>query len=353
MEEEQKKRHKIAKQVKSRRLIYFVVVVSLLIITYEFLSFVPLINTSRCSYIMCGSINQARCQKKDFGFSHKRPLLIHTFWRGKAGVMLSSIIKSYLISQQLDRTKLFVWYEGDLDSSEIVNIVNANPSNVVLKRFNPRDHIAGTCLENNSYFEQFLKKHNIANYSDMVRIVLLKKYGGLWVDADVFLLRDVIPFIAVAQEFSTFQGFWNFAARYNNHVLHLSNETGTADKFLKSMCLMLEPNPPIVPYVANWWLNDGVTVTCNKVFNCDITAVDACFTDPQAKGGFLGLSSLYSCAKKDQSKAYSKLKPAYFLHHRMDDCTLPDEHFVIRMIKTMDTLYQKGVTRSNWWETFV
>eukprot|EP00456_Euglypha_rotunda_P016641 TRINITY_DN15548_c0_g1_i8.p1 TRINITY_DN15548_c0_g1~~TRINITY_DN15548_c0_g1_i8.p1 ORF type:complete len:193 (-),score=19.46 TRINITY_DN15548_c0_g1_i8:23-535(-) len=42
----------------------------------------------------------------------------------------------------------------------------------------------------------------LAEYSDAVRVILLEKYGGIWLDADVVLLRDFSPLIASNIEFT-------------------------------------------------------------------------------------------------------------------------------------------------------
>ena len=49
-------------------------------------------------------------------------------------------------------------------------------------------------------FEDFL-----AGYGDLVRHVLLYNYGGLWMDTDVVLLRDIYP-VTVQVRLSTNDG---------------------------------------------------------------------------------------------------------------------------------------------------
>ena len=59
--------------------------------------------------------------------------------------------------------------------------------------------VAGTSLSNDTFFgnisaiQEALKPNKVAAFSDLVRYVLLYNYGGLWMDNDVLLLRDVYP----------------------------------------------------------------------------------------------------------------------------------------------------------------
>lgn len=87
------------------------------------------------------------------------------------------------------------WWTGEENAPEIVKACiqsvrrNANRHKVVLlSKANICDYIALP-----EYIEQ---KHNKgiighAHYSDMVRLTLLSKYGGLWIDATVFISQPL------------------------------------------------------------------------------------------------------------------------------------------------------------------
>lgn len=43
--------------------------------------------------------------------------------------------------------------------------------------------------------DEILTGDTLASYSDLVRVLLLHLYGGVWLDMDVLLLRDLAPLL--------------------------------------------------------------------------------------------------------------------------------------------------------------
>lgn len=120
-----------------------------------------------------------------------------TNWKGNLVA-----IKAYLLTQNLIKTQLWLWTES------IDTIVTDNTRNffhtfsdvITIKVFSWDEEIKDTPLAGHEYcsnyshfklrfdFESFLP-----GYEDLVRHVLLFTYGGLWIDNDAVLLRDVYP----------------------------------------------------------------------------------------------------------------------------------------------------------------
>ena len=109
-------------------------------------------------------------------------------------------IKAYLLTQNLFKTHLWLW----TDDPEKIMTPDTKPffdmfSDVVtVKRFVWDDEIRGTPFEGDEYFGNHLQvrsdfKSFLAGYGDLVRHILLYNHGGLWMDTDVVLLRDVYP----------------------------------------------------------------------------------------------------------------------------------------------------------------
>ncbi len=109
-------------------------------------------------------------------------------------------IKAFLLTQNLIKAQLWVW------SDTVDNVVTADTSSffeafsdyVVVKRLVWEEQIRNTPLSEHDYFSNLTRVQSDfddypAGYADLVRHVLLYQHGGLWIDTDVLLLRDVYP----------------------------------------------------------------------------------------------------------------------------------------------------------------
>jgi len=101
-------------------------------------------------------------------------------------------IKSYLATQNLDKTKLIVWSDYDISDQE-----NIQPYKdlVDFRVYNPQELAKGTPLEG---VESHLKTggdHNHWMSSGVMRFLVLYKFGGVYYDMDMVLLRDFKPIL--------------------------------------------------------------------------------------------------------------------------------------------------------------
>lgn len=69
---------------------------------------------------------------------------------------------------------------------------------ITLKTYSWQDEIKATPLKGDDYFGDYARirsdfNENLAGFSDLLHHLLLANYGGLWIDTDVVLLRDVYP----------------------------------------------------------------------------------------------------------------------------------------------------------------
>tara|TARA_R110000824_G_scaffold102641_9_gene244207 strand:- start:53 stop:988 length:936 start_codon:yes stop_codon:yes gene_type:complete len=101
-------------------------------------------------------------------------------------------IKSYLATQNLEKTKLIVWSDRDISAQE-----NIQPFKdlVIFKVYSPRDLAVGTPLEG---VETHLTTGGDRNHwmsSGIMRFLVLYKFGGIYFDMDMILLRDFKPIL--------------------------------------------------------------------------------------------------------------------------------------------------------------
>ena len=99
-------------------------------------------------------------------------------------------VKSYLATQELEKTELFIWSDYDISENELLKPYR---DLVTLKIYDAESEAVGTPLEGNPKLKMKDPKYYLQ--SDLARILLLYKYGGVWYDMDVILLRDFKPIL--------------------------------------------------------------------------------------------------------------------------------------------------------------
>ena len=135
-------------------------------------------------------------------------------------------IKSYLLTQNLFKTQLWLWTD---DPSKIMTddtkpLLDTFSDVVTVKKFVWDDEIEGTPLEGDEYFGNHFQVRSdfegfLAGYGDLVRHLLLHNYGGLWMDSDVVLLRDVYP-VTIQVKFCSHSVFVDFPSLWSWWWLH-------------------------------------------------------------------------------------------------------------------------------------
>ena len=127
-------------------------------------------------------------------------------------------IESYLTTQNMEKTKLILWSDYDISDNELIKPYK----NLIDMRVYDFDRESkGTILEGNSSLSNAKDtKHYMK--SDILRFLVTHKYGGVWLDMDMVLLRNFVPILD--QEWAYMWGaeedFYNFgpcAAIMNIH----------------------------------------------------------------------------------------------------------------------------------------
>ena len=99
-------------------------------------------------------------------------------------------IKSYLATQNLDQTSMIVWSDYDISDNPYIQPYK---NLVEFRVYNASEEAIGTPLEGDLKLKMKDPKYYLQ--SDLARILLLYKYGGVWIDMDVILLRDFKPIL--------------------------------------------------------------------------------------------------------------------------------------------------------------
>jgi len=126
--------------------------------------------------------------EKDFEYPDNK-VKFHIYSEIKTPKELMAV-KSYLATQKLKKTELYIWSDYDISDNELIKPYK---DLVTLKIYDAEKEAVGTPLEGNPKLKMKDPKYYLQ--SDLARILLLYKYGGVWYDMDVILLRDFKPIL--------------------------------------------------------------------------------------------------------------------------------------------------------------
>lgn len=186
---------------------------------------------------------------------------------------------------------MIFWYEMDEPPESTLNYFKPYSKYVEFRKIDLAAEGKGTCLEampewtDPSYRETV--PFNVPTLSDMIRTLLLSKYGGVWVDTDMIFLRDMTPLLRIGPS-----AVGPSHGRYNNDILiYGSADGGVGQKVLSLLCRMSanqtefekEWNMPFhrTDFEKEWHLNESdmlwgllyndiLLAVCEDVGNCDL-----------------------------------------------------------------------------------
>ena len=125
-------------------------------------------------------------------------------WLGSLDTKLSDSIAltmdAWLATQRLqDGHQLIFWY--DELPSMLVDRYTKYADFVQFRPFDAAGEAAGTCLASMREYtdEAYRNEVEMATQtkSDLVRVLLLEKYGGVWLDTDSIPMRDFTPILRI------------------------------------------------------------------------------------------------------------------------------------------------------------
>lgn len=122
----------------------------------------------------------------------------HTYWRtdlAPFGPRQEYMLKSFFATQPLDRTRIILWSNGDLITGNAIihGYLARFPDNFEVKIVNVKLLAMGTTLDGSDRVETKDEKAWVDG--DLVRLLVLWHYGGVWVDMDSLLTRSLEPLL--------------------------------------------------------------------------------------------------------------------------------------------------------------
>ncbi|KAG0026960.1 hypothetical protein BGZ81_005976 [Podila clonocystis] len=178
------------------------------------------------------------------------PMHFHMFWRAPITDKLLLAVNAFLFTQPLDRSRLHLWIDStDLPGGRAEDY-RKNPfvRNLVLRPMNRFIRIHQWDHKAQEAYAYPPSSQNSANatgatsatittttnitpvaFSDEVRFLILYRYGGMYLDADTLLLRDMSPIYDTGLEFAY---EWSNLKIYNTAIMKLDMGSAVARRIL-------------------------------------------------------------------------------------------------------------------------
>ncbi|CCL98214.1 uncharacterized protein FIBRA_00208 [Fibroporia radiculosa] len=121
----------------------------------------------------------------------------HTYWRSDLapfGTRQEWMLKSFFATQNTDNVRLILWSNGDLSRNSILDYwLRRYPEAFELRIVDYNELARGTELAGSELL--MVKDSRAWIDGDLVRLLVLWAFGGVWVDMDSLLTRDLSPLL--------------------------------------------------------------------------------------------------------------------------------------------------------------
>jgi hypothetical protein len=175
----------------------------------------------------------------------KEPVTFHFYWRvpkefGRKQVLP---IKSAIVTQDLSRTKIILWSNIDLSRNKFVQPLLPY---IQTKIWNPVNESIGTPLEGSSIFRGTIDDPRCYLGGDLFRLLCLYKYGGVYIDMDMVVLRDFSPILSHEFMYQWGTSGWSQSEPFifaNGAAMRLKSQSKLARDLLEEVQRMIpQPN---------------------------------------------------------------------------------------------------------------
>ena len=122
-------------------------------------------------------------------------------WAGKWNEVfagdIAATLDSFVVTQNLSNTQLLFWFlerpprgSPTFDALE-TRFERLAPGAIEFREANITELASGTCVASTPELWTTRGSIPLQTKSDVFRLLVLHKYGGIWIDTDTILLRDV------------------------------------------------------------------------------------------------------------------------------------------------------------------
>jgi hypothetical protein len=122
------------------------------------------------------------------------PTTFHFYWRVPKNFSRKQVlpIKSSIVTQNKNYTKFVLWSNVDLSNNEFIKPLLPY---IELRIWDLHREVKDTPLENANFLNKTVDDSLCYLGGDLFRLLTLYKYGGVYIDMDVVVLRDFNPIL--------------------------------------------------------------------------------------------------------------------------------------------------------------
>lgn len=121
----------------------------------------------------------------------------HTYWRVDLAPFSERqewMLKSFFATQDHATSRLIMWSNGDLSTNSILaSYAHMHPNSFEMRVVDIPELASGTALDGSPLLKTNDKK--AWTDGDLVRLLVIWNYGGVWIDMDSLLTRDLSPLL--------------------------------------------------------------------------------------------------------------------------------------------------------------
>jgi hypothetical protein len=160
----------------------------------------------------------------------RAPERYHLYWRGPFSLKQAFAVKSFLATQDLESSELWLWLDGEhgYDGHEENPLLGPLLPFLRVRRFDPEVEARDTPVERRPDLHEGVGP---AARSDFFRHLVLYRYGGLYADMDIMFLRDMRPLLRDPSFPDEFCYRWSAHQPHGNSAvmrLRQASDTGRA-----------------------------------------------------------------------------------------------------------------------------
>ncbi|KAH9979746.1 hypothetical protein BJV74DRAFT_719285, partial [Russula compacta] len=159
-------------------------------------------------YDFAGTVQFREAEREED--THAEPVLLHSFWpagRAPFGPRQEAMLKSVLATQPRARSRLVLWSDRDMSADVLLRAYverygasGERGRRIELRVVDLPLLAQGTELEDSALMRSPLSdgSSSVSNAdadAELVRLLVLWRYGGVWVDMDSLLTRDLMPLL--------------------------------------------------------------------------------------------------------------------------------------------------------------
>ena len=251
-------------------------------------------------------------------------IIYHVYWYGKLDRKQLLCINSYLATQNLNRTKLWIWLDYLTYSDSNKEIIPKH-KNIEIKKYTPEQEAKETLFENKSFINEikFIKFR-----SDLARVIILYKYGGLYYDLDMILLKDLMCLLNLEFCYS-----WSYKTEGNNGILRLKKRSDNCKQIMNKY---LNINKEFVVWYNQYIFNNDINIFCLPSVMFDPVWI---LHDKKLKSKYSKLCNLdYFFKKTNETIFFDNVLFAYHWHSRTDTIIEKNSYFCYIEIKINNIL---------------